>query len=403
MNLKGFAALVLFAGLMIPEVFGCRYSVRDAGFVDLGGSTYYLYLFSDELTRDRLPSTVRAYAALVDSNIKVESIDTGAAKPHPAMKVLDELGIAHPPAAVLVAPGGRPMAVPFSSDSPLETEHAWTVLEGLVSSPVRERILENILDAFCVVVMVEGDSKEANDAAKEAARKAIERIEGMMPLMPKPVKEPPRLITVPFDGIAAEKALLFGLGLDEEHIGQPHAAVLYGRGRAIGPLLRGETIQEKFLYNIMLIIGADCECDLDRAWLQGTMIPMRWDEPRQERAAKMLDFDPENPMVKMEVSRIVSAGPGSFRNRFRLDDPFEEDVLFGYQEEAVPFEPAGDGVPTAQEEPKAPVERTEPAPGSAGDPEEADYYGTISTVVAILVVMLAGALLVAIRANKKAR
>jgi len=55
--------------------------------------------------------------------------------------------------------------------------------------------------------------------------------------------------------------------------------------------------------------------------LQGTMLPVRWDEKIQARVVESLGFDPENPMIKMEMSRIIGRGYSSYPG-----------VPFGYQE-----------------------------------------------------------------------
>ena len=39
--------------------------------------------------------------------------------------------------------------------------------------------------------------------------------------------------------------------------------------------------------------------------MRGRMLPVKWDADRQTRLAKSLGFDPENPMIKLEVSRIL--------------------------------------------------------------------------------------------------
>ena len=42
--------------------------------------------------------------------------------------------------------------------------------------------------------------------------------------------------------------------------------------------------------------------------IQGTMLPTKWDKKTQARVVKNLGFDPENPMVKMEIGRILTMG-----------------------------------------------------------------------------------------------
>ncbi len=105
----------------------------------------------------------------------------------------------------------------------------------------------------------------------------------------------------------------------------------------------------------LVMIGQDCECDLDRAWLKGPVLPGRWDRELQEIAARTLGFDPENPMVRTEVSRIVLRGEG---DRSRQARPTTA-LALGYTEESVDTEvsdstvagPSGDSPDSTPVEP----------------------------------------------------
>ncbi len=404
-----FGMIGLLAVLFTHDALGCRYSVRDAGFVDLGSSTYRLYLISDDQTRDRIPSPAKAYAILADSNVRVEAKDYTERGDEAFARFLEELHIDAPPAAVLVSPDGRSLVLSLPGPDSKGGDETWKLLDGLVSSPARNRILEDILDAFCVLLLIEGKEEAANQAARSEIGRAVERITGMLGRMPKPVKEPPRLITVPNDKIVDEKVLLFGLGIDESKTDLPHAVVLYGRGRRIGPVLEADSIQESFLFNIMMIVGADCECDLDRAWLQGKMIPLTWEETTQSKAADRLGFDPENPMVKMEVSRIVSFGPGgrAGMGTGAFPDLLEPDVLFGYREEAVLFDAAEaqETLPPEETAAALPSDVKSPQPADrspeAEESAEAEYRSSLMLVIALLIVMLGGGLLVVMRSKTR--
>ncbi|MCK5457743.1 MAG: hypothetical protein KAI45_11500, partial [Melioribacteraceae bacterium] len=87
---------------------------------------------------------------------------------------------------------------------------------------------------------------------------------------------------------------------------QPQVAILYGRGRRIGPVLRGKEIGKDNIFSLLAIIGADCECGLDRSVMLGKMIPLRWEKEIQIELAEQLGFDVENPMIKSEMSQILS-------------------------------------------------------------------------------------------------
>ena len=140
-----------------------------------------------------------------------------------------------------------------------------------------------------------------------------------------------------------------------EDINEPHAAVFYGRGRWIGPLFKADMLNPDHLTELLFVIGADCECGLDHRWLQGTMLPARWDEGLQQKVVESLGFDPESPMVKMEMVSIIRRGMGGF------DYP---GVPFDYQE----IEVGGD-VAEPQAEPN--VVMAAPEPPAAAPPPDA--------------------------------
>ena len=95
----------------------------------------------------------------------------------------------------------------------------------------------------------------------------------------------------------------------------------------MGSVMRGEQVTKLRIFNLLTIIGADCECDLDYSWILGDMIPLRWDYQDLEKLAEQLDFNVENPMVKSEMSQILSLKP----NPENAMNPMENNLL-GYTE-----------------------------------------------------------------------
>jgi len=315
--------ICLLGCLQSRPAFACRYNVREVGFVDLGIEPYYLYGYvSDETPADVVSKFKQiAGVGLENSNIEFEIINTDQQKDHPAMKYLDLRQVKSLPAAVLVSPDGQSYPVSITErDRPFE-ETLRSAVEDILSSPKREEIVQQVIETYGVVLLIEGADAQENKKAKEAASVAIELISSQMEMMPKPIVHPPALIVIDLKSLWREKILLWSLGLDWGKVSEPHAAVLYGRARWIGPLFKGEEIDENNLAGILFVIGADCECGLDQRWLQGTMLPARWDEKMQARVAENLGFDPENPMVKMEMSWIIRRGSPSYPG-----------VPFGYQE-----------------------------------------------------------------------
>lgn len=318
------AVLVCMVGcLQTHYAFACRYNVRETGFVDLRIEPYYLFGYiSDETGVDVVSKFKQVIeVGLENSNIDFEIINTDQQKEHPAMKLLDLQQVKSLPAAVLVSPDGQSHPVSLAErDRPLE-ETLRSALEDILSSPKREEILRQVIKTYGVVLLIEGTDAQENTRAKKAASDAIELISSQMEMMPKPIANPPVLIVMDQKSLSDEEILLWSLGLDGGKLSEPHAAVLYGRSRWMGPLFKGEEIDENNLASVLFVIGDDCECGFDYRWLQGTMLPARWTDKMQAQVAENLGFDPENPMIKMEISSIIRRGSYSHPG-----------VPFGYQE-----------------------------------------------------------------------
>jgi hypothetical protein len=289
---------------------GCRYSVRDIGFVDLGAEPYRFYGYVSPDTPPEIAGAFAemSHAAFLDSNVSTEIIDPAKEKDHPAAKYLDVQEIGSFPAGVLVSPDGQSLVVPITKPNQPFEKTLRSALENVVSSPKRDEILRAITTAYAVILLIEGEDREGNSRAQKAARDAIQGITKEMEVAPESVVGPPLLVVAGRESFSREKMFLWSLGLDVDKVDAPRAAVLYGRMRWIGPLMKGEEISEANLSDILSVIGAQCECGFDISWTEGTMLPTRWDGEMRARAAKALGFDPENPMVKMEVSGILRRG-----------------------------------------------------------------------------------------------
>jgi len=295
-------------------VYACRFNVREVGFVDLGIQPYYLFGYVSQDTPADIVSSFEEIsdAAFMGSNIELEIIDVDKQEDHPAMKCLDLWSIQSFPAAVLVSPDGQSLLVPIVESNLPFKETLSSALDSILSSPKRKEILKQVSKTYGVVLLIEGADTQENEKANQAASAAIELVSTQMEFLPKPIEHPPVLIVLEQKSLSQEKILLWSLGLIAEEITKPHAVVLYGRARWLGPMFIGEQITEDNLASILFLIGADCECGLDQRWLQGTMLPAKWDEDLLELVAKTLEFDPENPMVKMEISWIVRRGYYSY-------------------------------------------------------------------------------------------
>lgn len=385
----------------IQQAFACRFNVRDIGFVDFGTSPYILYGFvNSDTPADQAESFGQILSpGLADSNIKSAVINIDEQKNHPAVKYLDLLAIKTFPSAVLVSPQGNSITI-FTPKPDVDfRDSVWDCVDTVISSPTRTEIEDNI-KSFATILLVQGPNESENKTAETAALSAIKMITAQMEFMPKRVEKPPVLITISFQSLYRERILLWSLGLNAEKITQPAVAVLYGRARIMGPVLKGPEITESRIRNFLSITGADCECGLDRKWMEGVMIPFNWDDNMKESISRHLQFDPESPMIKMEIDRILRRGPQSGANN---NDPDSyPDLSFGYREIVVDFSTPPEslsllsdgnevsGTPAVITEP--PIQNPPPTPVAQAEPAKKtmdSYYifVTIGVVSAVIIVI----------------
>jgi hypothetical protein len=401
-------AVCLWCSVLTQIAFACRYNVRETGFVDLGVEPYLFYGFVNQDTPADVVSSFKDLSDvdLIDSNIRVEIIDTVQQKNHPAMKLLDKWAVRTFPAAVLVSPDGQSLPVALTAPGKSFKDMLQSALEDILSSPKREEIMQQVIKAYGIVLLIEGPNAEENDKAKQACAAAIEQIGAEMDMLPKPIANPPALIVLDSQSLSKEKVLLWSLTLEAEKITEPYAVVLYGRARWIGPLFKGEEITEYNLASVLFVVGADCECGFDYRWLQGTMLPARWDEKLQAQIAENLGFDPENPMIKSEMSWIIGRGYSSYPT-----------TAFGYQELVIEPESPNEANEIGNEIVPDPVEHAEPPsigrltaePNRvelvlAPDPL-ADGYSSLRYAVCVLIglsaLILGAGVVVLVRAKRK--
>ncbi|HNQ87489.1 MAG TPA: hypothetical protein PKM73_02510 [Verrucomicrobiota bacterium] len=300
--------LWLALGLLPARVLGCRYNVRDVGFVDIELEPYRLYVMApaDAPAAIGMPPGEALAVELRDCNIECELIAPGAEAAHPVLEHVPRERGSSLPDAILVSPDGRVLQLPAAQANRPFPERLASVLRQVASSPKREELLSATTQKFAAVLLIEGELADANRRARAAVAGSIAALEVEMRSMPKAVAQPPALVVLEAVRFEQERVLLWSLGLETAGAAEPRAVVVYGRARWMGPLMKGEEISERNLTGLLSIIGADCECDLDVTWTLGTRLPVRWDEARRVQAAEALGFDPENPVVRLEVGRIVA-------------------------------------------------------------------------------------------------
>jgi hypothetical protein len=303
----------LTIGLFTAVSLGCIYNIRDIGYTDLGSESYRLYFFvqSGTLKEEVVEIERLALIQLRDSNILPEIIGVENQNTHPALGYLKFWEIDTFPAAILVSPSSRSLVLTVPSQSNNLKENLQTLVEEVIDSPVRSEIKKHAVKAYCTILLLEGRDQDTNAQAKKWLNEATREIERQMSQMTRPVEVPPHLITLSPDDLSQEKILIWSLGAEREEAREPAVAILYGRGRLFGAVLRGKTLSRNNIFNLLSLLGASCECGLDREWLLGKMIPLEWGKNSQEEVVKLLGFDADNPMVKSEISRVLSLGPGT--------------------------------------------------------------------------------------------
>ena len=304
-----FISLVYFCNPLIT--YACRYTIREIGYSDIGASTYELYIFTNSETSEEELSTIKklSQALLNETNVLLKLVDVDKEKSEQVADMLSGNVIPSFPSAVFVFPGGDHMI--FSLDHPKRSlnESVWLLLEDLFNSAFRRSIKEELTQAYSVVLVVEGENKLHNRSVLFEVKQAVREITMTLDQMPKVVDSPPVILVLPRKNMEDERLLLMSLGITGGETKSPSVAILYGRGRIMGPVLQGNMISRDKILNLLTVVGADCECGLDQSWILGRMIPMRWETSVQSDVTRNLGFDVENPMVKSEMSQILSMKP----------------------------------------------------------------------------------------------
>jgi hypothetical protein len=288
----------------------CPYSVRDVGFVELSSVPYNVYAFVMEDTpgKENFTSACEQVAAAVlfDSNVEMEIVHVDRQADHPALEYARFWEIKTYPSALLVSPRGESMVLAIYAPDETAKETVWSAFERVVGSPKREELVKHIVRAWSVVLLVQGTNDAEVARARKVVAEAVKNVTQTMNQAGKTVEEGPYVIQVSPAEFAEEEILLWSLGLSGHDVSKSRVIVLYGRGRQIGPVLVGEELTSSNLFSILGTVGMSCSCDTDPSLLYGRQIPLRWGKPLRAEVTKYLGFDPDSPLVKMEVGSIRS-------------------------------------------------------------------------------------------------
>jgi len=325
---------ILLACLLSFGVQACRFNVRDVGFVDLGSEPYTLYLFVGDtmsaLERESLQSI--ATATFYDSNVETKLRSLDQAEQGESKAYLPAGFTGESPIAVLVSPNRKAtFSVDLAKRGVPVLQTAWDALESVLDTPRRNAILNHVFDCYGVVLIVEGQSGEENRRIRSMAGAVITDVTAKLPGLEKKIKKPPVVKVISPDDFKGERAFLWSLGIIEV-METPQVVMLYGRGRMIGPVLHGKQLTQSSVSAVLNTIGLNCECGLDRKWMQGAMVPLTWDQERKQDIAKQLGFNPESPEIRIEMSQILAkGGSGQGSNRSKIVGDTLDELLTGYR------------------------------------------------------------------------
>ncbi|MBN2377135.1 MAG: hypothetical protein JXD22_12085 [Sedimentisphaerales bacterium] len=389
----------LILGMLAVMVLGsgasaCQYSIRDVGFACYPNEHYRFYGYVNNETPAATKEALEqvAYTAFLDSNIKFEIMNVDE-KPadYPPLKYLRENNIKEFPAGILLSPlrdkQERSRVIKLVDPAKPIKDSMWDALEEIAVSPVRDKIIADIIKSFGIVLLVESEDKVANELARTYIGEAIANLTKMIPDFPRSMYMPqdvtignPVMHAITAQSRQQEAALLWSLELADKPADETLVVVMHGRGRQIGWVLSGDDISTETITNILAVIGQDCECNLPRSWMTGRLIPLRWDEKTRADMVKTLGFNPESPMVLSEISMIIGRGALG-------PDPGPDNLISastapgGYREFAVVFEPAGTEEPEPVEAagPEATVEPVADSANGAGQVPGGDSVAVVDS------------------------
>jgi len=293
------AILVGLLNLSPTPVAGCPYSIRDSAFIGADSLPSYQLLLitgsTDESIRDSIDTATTAW--LSDANVVAEIVPPDSAT---VRALSDRLPIEDFPTngltAVLVSPQGGTRLLGSMEADQISLDSVMRMVALAVDSPLRTRLREELVHAWCVLMVVShGDSEAATRRVADDAHRAGERIVGTSTELDKIVQQPPVVVVLDEDD-SKEQTLLWSLGLADEN-SDPTAVrlvMLTGRGEVRGPVLVGEDATEEAIHGLLKMLGRSCTCTTDNCWLSGPVIPLEWGDEMREAVQEELGFDPED-------------------------------------------------------------------------------------------------------------
>ena len=378
------------------SIFPCEYNIRDAGFVNLNDPPYRLFFFIDDTIPAKSIQEFREESrrVLFGSNILPEIVHISGDRDHKAMVHYRFWDLQEAPAFILVSPDQRTLPLTISNNTTVNRDRLRRVLQNAVSSSLRQEILAHIVKAYAVFVLIQGPDLEENRLAFEKISQASRKMSSVMSQLPKRIDSPPHIIVLPHDRTAEERIFLWSIGLNTGDSDRAWIAILFGRGRIFYSPFASAVVKASEITDMLTIIGLSCDCGLDKQGLIGQSIPLSWDKNLQAEVVNQLGFDAENPLLKREISGILTANNLDTESGEVLSGPLKE--LAQYREKSLAFSK------------KLGVSRISPAlsqklsPQSSGNPRSGfNILFLLLPAGLVLIMILAGTLFIRNRTKRE--
>ena len=281
----------------------CRFTVREIGFSALSQTNYTFVIIDNTTASNATLEALHTYKK--NSNIGVLHLNESVDYNNPIVQLAKNKGVVSP-SIFFLSPNNHIYII----EDNIQDGIKWKQVEKLfkttvLESPLREKLRIDSEKTFAQVICIDGVDQEKNKDAMQLINIACRELQEIMPLMPKEVAIAPSVLRITEAEFNQERVLLWSLGVDSL-AKEPQAIIIYGRGRVMGNILNYNQIKDSLVFKYLSMIGADCECGLDRKWMLGVQIPMVWDRNCRQNLAVELGFDVDNPTILAEMSRIMS-------------------------------------------------------------------------------------------------
>lgn len=284
--------------------FPCKYSVRDVAFVNIHREPWQLELLKPATAN---ASQVEQWNQTVQQALDRSNIDYTWVDPQsPQGRLFGQRATDSKQ-----DPGSGIVARLTQSSGEAKILGTWdpanlaNEIGRLVDSPLRQKMLEDLSQCLCVILLIESGNDELDLPARAATQRAVSSINRQMWSYEKAPDQGPVMHELTRANREQEFWLIKSAGLEPADLDQPVVAIVYGQGVILGEPIMGNDQLEAQLVARAGICGRSCECDLDKKWLYGQQVLHRWTLANERTAETSLDFDPNSSLVQAEVSQII--------------------------------------------------------------------------------------------------